>query len=60
MNGNLEQHDVKGLYELVSTTALKLAESDLAKHQAALADALKDPEVRRIWNDMHAQNEKRP
>jgi hypothetical protein len=53
VNGNLNHDEVKQLYELVIQTSLKLAESDVAKNQKQLAEALKDPNVRRIWDQMH-------
>jgi hypothetical protein len=52
INQNLSSEQVTKLYELAITTALKLAESDLAKHQADLAKELSDPKVRDVWQQI--------
>jgi hypothetical protein len=55
INQNLSPDQVMELYRLAITTALKLAESDLAKHQADLAKNLSDPKVREIWKNVFGE-----
>ncbi len=52
INQNLSPEQVTKLYELAITTALKLAEADLAKNQTELARELSDPKVREVWNQV--------
>lgn len=49
INQNLSPEQVTRLYEMAITTALKLAEADLAKNQTELARELSDPKVRDVW-----------
>jgi len=51
-NQNLSSDQVTKLYELAITTALKLAEADLAKNQTELARELSDPKVRDLWQQV--------
>ncbi|MCC7529763.1 MAG: hypothetical protein IT342_14665 [Candidatus Melainabacteria bacterium] len=51
-NQNLSSEQVTKLYELAITTALKLAEADLAKNQTELARELSDPKVRDVWQQV--------
>lgn len=51
-NQNLTSEQVTKLYELSITTALKLAEADLAKNQTELAKELSDPKVRDVWQQV--------
>lgn len=51
-NQNLSSDQVTKLYELAITTALKLAEADLAKNQTDLAKELSDPKVREVWQQV--------
>lgn len=51
-NQNLSSEQVTKLYELAITTALKLAEADLAKNQKELAQELADPKVRELWQQV--------
>lgn len=52
VNQNLSSDQVTKLYELAITTALKLAEADVAKNQADLARELADPKVREVWQQV--------
>jgi hypothetical protein len=52
INQNLTAEQVTKLYELAITTALKLAEADVAKNQADLARELSDPKVREVWQQV--------
>lgn len=52
VNQNLSAEQVTKLYELAITTALKLAEADVAKNQADLARELADPKVREVWQQV--------
>ncbi|HNH75859.1 MAG TPA: hypothetical protein PLF23_18885, partial [Candidatus Obscuribacter sp.] len=52
VNQNLSAEQVTKLYELAITTALKLAEADVAKNQADLARELSDPKVREVWQQV--------
>ena len=52
VNQNLSSEQVTKLYELAITTALKLAEADVAKNQADLARELADPQVREVWQQV--------
>lgn len=54
LNNNLSSEQVMQLYELAVKTALVLAQSELAKHQADLAGRLSDPAVRKMWNELTA------
>ncbi|MGH9638353.1 MAG: hypothetical protein ACRD72_26255, partial [Candidatus Angelobacter sp.] len=50
MNGNLTPAGVKELYEVALKTSLALAQADVSKEQSKLADSLKDPAVRALWD----------
>ncbi|MGH9554123.1 MAG: hypothetical protein ACRD3W_32395, partial [Terriglobales bacterium] len=50
MNGNLSSADVKELYEIALKTSLALAQADATKQQSKLAETLKDPAVRALWD----------
>ncbi len=52
INQNLSADQVMKLYELAVTTALKMAEADVAKNQADLAKQLSDPKVRELWKSV--------
>jgi hypothetical protein len=52
MNQNLSSEQIFVLYQQVLQTSLKLAEAELAKNKADLAKALKDPAVRKLWNQL--------
>ncbi len=52
MNQNLSSEQIFVLYQQVMQTSLKLAEAELAKNKADLAKALKDPAVRKLWNQL--------
>ncbi len=52
MNRNLSSEQIFVLYQQVMQTSLKLAEAELAKNKADLAKALKDPDVRKLWNQL--------
>jgi hypothetical protein len=52
MNQNLSSEQIFVLYQQVMQTSLKLAEAELAKNKADLAEALKDPAVRQLWNQL--------
>ena len=52
VNQNLSSEQVTSLYQLAITTALRLAEADLAKNQTELARELSDPKVRDIWQQV--------
>ncbi len=52
INQNLSSEQVTKLYELAITTALKMAEADLAKRQTELARELSDPKVRDVWQQV--------
>jgi hypothetical protein len=52
MNQNLSSEQIFLLYQQVMQTSLKLAEAELAKNKADLAEALKDPAVRQLWNQL--------
>lgn len=51
-NQNLSSEQVTNFYQLAITTALKLAEADLAKNQTELARELSDQKVRDIWQQV--------
>jgi hypothetical protein len=48
----LSSEQIFVLYQQVLQTSLKLAEAELAKNKADLAKALKDPAVRKLWNQL--------
>ncbi|MBS1994644.1 MAG: hypothetical protein JSS83_29230, partial [Cyanobacteria bacterium SZAS LIN-3] len=52
LNQNLNSEQTMQLYQLAMQTALKMAESDLAHDQSKIADALRDPKVRQMWNQL--------
>jgi hypothetical protein len=51
-NQNLNSDQIMQLYTMAMQTALKMAESDLAKTQGATAQALKDPKVQRMFDQL--------
>ncbi len=55
INQNLSPEQVTELYTISITTALKLAEADLAKNQTDLAKELSDPKVREIWKEVFGE-----
>lgn len=52
VNQNLSADQVEKLTTLTISTAMKLAEADVAKNQADLAKELSDPKVREIWQQV--------
>jgi len=52
LNQNLNSEQTMQLYQLAMQTALKMAESDLAHDQSKIADALRDPKVRKMWDQL--------
>jgi len=52
MNQNLSSDQIFQLYQVAMQTALKMAESELTKNKADLAKTLRDPEVRKLWNQL--------
>lgn len=52
MNQNLNSDQIMQLYSAAMQTALKMAESDLAKTQGANLQALKDPKVQKMWDQL--------
>lgn len=55
INQNLSAEQVLKLYEIAISTALKLAEADLAKNQSDLARHLSDPKVREVWQKVFGE-----
>lgn len=52
MNQNLSSDQIFQLYQQVMQTSLKLAEAELTKQKASLAQNLKDPAVRSLWKQL--------
>ncbi|MBU6454376.1 MAG: hypothetical protein KGS72_21590 [Cyanobacteria bacterium REEB67] len=52
LNQNLNSDQIMQLYTMAMQTALKMAESDLAKNQSKTAQALQDPKVRKMWDQL--------
>lgn len=52
MNQNLTSDQIFQLYQQVMQTSLKLAEAELTKSKTELARSLRDPAVRKLWNQL--------
>ncbi len=52
MNQNLSSDQIFQLYQQVMQTSLKLAEAELTKNKTELARSLRDPGVRKLWNQL--------
>lgn len=52
MNQNLSTEQIFQLYQQAMQTSLKLAEAELTKQKSDLAKSLKDPAVRRMWQQL--------
>lgn len=52
INQNLSSDQIMQLEQLAMQTALKLAEADLSKSQSKTAEALRDPKVQRMWDQL--------
>lgn len=55
VNQTLPPEEIAKLYETAMLTALKMAETELAKQQTDLAKLLADPGVRDVWNQVFGQ-----
>lgn len=55
VNQTLPPEAIAKLYEQAMLTALKMAETELAKQQTDLAKLLADPGVRQVWNEVFGQ-----
>lgn len=55
VNQNLSSEQVEKLTTLAISTAMKLAEADVAKNQADLARELSDPQVREVWQQVFGE-----
>lgn len=52
VNGQLSNDQIAALYRQALDTVLKLAETDLAKEQKEIIENLKDPALRKVFQDV--------
>lgn len=52
LNQNLNSDQIMQLYTMAMQTALKMAEADLARTQGKTAEALRDPKVQKMWDQL--------